>query len=85
MLIVNRGKVLSVHDEHRCDLLRATTGRIVNIGYDAEVVLANLRRGAREGSCDRVEYEPVRDYVSVGLLGSISDCRTSVDYVQIAK
>lgn len=50
-----------------------------------EVVLAHLRRGAREGSCDRVEYDPVRDYVPVGLLGRVSDCRTSVDCVQIAK
>lgn len=61
MLIENRGVVLCVYDEHRCDLLRATTGRILNLGYDAEVVLAHLRRGARESPGGRVEYEPVRD------------------------
>ena len=38
-----------------------------------EVVLAHLRRGAREGSANRVEYEPARDYVAIGLLGSISE------------
>jgi len=55
LLIVNRGVVLCVHDEHRCDLLSATTGRIVNLGNDLEVVLAHLRRGAHEGSGQRVE------------------------------